>query len=59
MSRLDQCKQDAQMMAETCRILSLEFNALEQACFFSTLVRELSSDRDNALRFTQILQPSA
>jgi hypothetical protein len=57
--KIDQCKQDAHVMAETCRILSSALNPLERACFFSTLVNELVHDRDDALQFTQFHQPAA
>jgi hypothetical protein len=57
--KMEQCKKDARMMAETCRILSADLAPQEQAYFFSTLIDELSFDRDFATKLSQPMKPAA
>ena len=46
--RLDQCKLDAHMMAETCRIFADTLEPEERADFYSALLRDLADDCEMA-----------
>lgn len=44
--RFDQCKEDAHMFAETCKVFAQTLEPRERADFYSTLVPEIIEARD-------------